>query len=616
MTGHRCRRWFLVLLGLALGGSACGVRAQEVDARVLDAETRRIAVADKLKPSVVAVFAPGGQGGGSGVLITPDGYALTNFHVVAGLGATMQCGLADGVLYDAVLVGLDKVGDVALIKLLPKKEGVPFPCATMADSDKVRAGDWSLAMGNPFLLATDFTPTVTYGLISGVHRYQHPEASRGLLEYTDCIQTDTSINPGNSGGPLFSMQGELIGINGRISLEKRGRVNSGVGYAISINQIKNFLGHLRAGLDTDHASLGAVVESGNEDASNPRMVVRSILENCDAARRGLEPSDELVSFAGRPMTSVNHFKNVLGIFPKGWRMPLVYRRDNEKREILVRLMGVQRQGEDGDDPEERPRPRPRPRGPQPPEGKEKEKEKETPSPALKLYEKKEGFANYYFNKLERDRLLAAVRKQGDFGTLTGDWVVEAEAEVKQRKTDSRLSIREEAGQDGKTPRTLVTLQLGAIKFDLDPLRAGQDIQVLKDPAGSGGLLLAWYHYRRFLTQLEKGFEGGFYHGGHEPFYPPAAGGRKIESLKDLRVDAEVLRTEHAGIPVKWYFSLKDQTVLGFELTTANHEDPCEVYFSNYKTVDGRSLPHRIEVRHGNEPFGVFTVKNYQLSAGK
>src|SRR5262249_48230498 len=155
-----------------------------------------------------------------------------------------------------------------------------------------------------------FTPTVTFGLISGVHRYQYPEGGKGLLEYTDCIQIDTSINPGNSGGPLFNMQGELIGINGRGSFDKRSRINSGVGYAISINQIKNFMGHMRAGIDTDHATLGATVETDKDDDLVPRMVIRSILENCDARRRGLEPGDELVEFAGRPMSSVNHFKNV------------------------------------------------------------------------------------------------------------------------------------------------------------------------------------------------------------------------------------------------------------------------------------------------------------------
>src|SRR3954447_26135587 len=98
-----------VLAALVLSLVAVQQSAQaQLDPRLEQLESRRIAVIDKLKPSVVAVFAPGGQGGGSGVLISPDGYALTNFHVVQGLGPVMQCGLADGVLYDAVLVGVDK----------------------------------------------------------------------------------------------------------------------------------------------------------------------------------------------------------------------------------------------------------------------------------------------------------------------------------------------------------------------------------------------------------------------------------------------------------------------------------------------------------------------------
>src|SRR5262249_53221188 len=273
----RIPRTFL-LAGVVLAGLLAALApswAQDVDARVLEMEKKRIAAVEKVKPAVVAIFARGGQGGGSGVLISDDGYALTNFHVVAPPGPTMKCGLPDGIFYDAVLVGLDKVGDVALVKLLPKKEGDKFPFAKLGDSDKVKAGDWSLAMGNPFLLATDFTPTVTFGLISGVHRYQYPAGT--LLEYADCIQIDTSINPGNSGGPLFNLDGELLGINGRGSFEKRGRVNSGVGYAISINQIKNFMGQLRAGLDTDHASLGAAVQSDTEDAQISKYIVNSIL---------------------------------------------------------------------------------------------------------------------------------------------------------------------------------------------------------------------------------------------------------------------------------------------------------------------------------------------------
>src|SRR5262245_39252402 len=234
MTRFALSRWHLLA---ALPVAACTAlllwseataAPVEVDKVVLDAQAERIAAIKKVHPAIVAVCMQGGQGVGSGVVISPDGYALTNFHVVQPTGPVMQAGLADGILYDAVVVGQDKVGDVALIRLLPKEKGKPFPYVRLGDSDKVRIGDWSLAMGNPFSLAMDFTPTVTYGVISGVNRYQPPEG-KGLLEYTDCIQIETSINPGNSGGPLFNMQGELIGINGRGSFEKRGRVNSGVG---------------------------------------------------------------------------------------------------------------------------------------------------------------------------------------------------------------------------------------------------------------------------------------------------------------------------------------------------------------------------------------------------
>ncbi len=591
-------------------------QAQNPDPRVLEAEAQRIAVIQKVTPTVVAIFARGAQGGGSGVLISTDGYALTNYHVVQGSGPVMECGLPNGVLYDAVLVGLDKVGDVALIKLLPKKEGQDFPHAVMGDSDKVKPGDWSLAMGNPFLLATDFTPTVTFGLVSGVHRYQYP--SGVLLEYTDCIQIDTSINPGNSGGPLFNMDGELIGINGRGSFEKRGRVNSGVGYAISINQIKNFLGQLRAGLDTDHATLGALIKEG-EDGS--RMVVTSILEESDAYRRGLDLNDELVSFVGRPMSTVNQYKNVLGLFPKGWRVPLVYRRDNTKYEILARLMGVQRQEiEEGRPRPQVPRP-PRPGRPQPGEPPQPGRPQPPPppsadSPATKLYEPKDGFANYYFNRLERDRLLAAFRQHGTFTGATGTWIVEADFQTKQTKLDGRVVIVEEPERDGKTSHTLARLILGGIKYELDPLKSEQNIRNLKDPPGSGGLAMALYQYRRLLSLGEKGFEGTFSHGGHEPFYPPPADGKPPRSLADLRVDSEVLRTEHAAIPSKWYFSLKDQTLLGFEVTVDKDDDPCEVYLSDYRKVDGRLLPHRIEVRHGNGYFGTLLVRRYELATGK
>ncbi len=300
------------------------------DQAVLDAEAERIAVMDKAKSAVLAVFDSAGKGGGSGVVISPDGYALTNFHVVQPCGAAMKCGMADGKIYDAVVVGLDPTGDVALIKLFGRDD---FPAAELGDSDRAKQGDWVFAMGNPFLLATNLQPTATDGIISATHRYQPPAGT--LLEYTDCLQTDASINPGNSGGPLFDAQGRLIGINGRCSFEKRGRVSVGVGYAISINQIKNFLGELRSGRIVDHASLGARVID-----SEGRVTVADILEQSDAARRGLRYDDELTSFAGRNISTSNGFKNILGILPKGWRVPLSFRREGNKYDILVRLPGL------------------------------------------------------------------------------------------------------------------------------------------------------------------------------------------------------------------------------------------------------------------------------------
>ena len=182
--------------------AASPARAAEPPAEVLAAETQRIAVMAKASGSVLAIFDAAGQGGGSGVVITADGYALSNFHVTHPCGNAMKCGMSDGQVYDAVIVGLDPTGDVALIKLLGRDD---FPHAELGDSDRLRTGDWVFAMGNPFLLATDFQPTVTSGIISGVHRYQFPDGT--LLEYADCLQTDASINPGNSGGPLFNGQG-------------------------------------------------------------------------------------------------------------------------------------------------------------------------------------------------------------------------------------------------------------------------------------------------------------------------------------------------------------------------------------------------------------------------
>jgi hypothetical protein len=127
---------------------------------------------------------------------------------------------------------------------------------------------------------------------------------------------------------------------------------------------------------------------------------------------------------------------------------------------------------------------------------------------------------------------------------------------------------------------------------------------------------ALYQYRRLLTLGESGFEGYFRHNGFEPLYVPPTDGSAPANPVDGRVDCEVLATEHAAVPAKWYFSQKDQSLLGFEITVEEGDDPCEVYLSDYKTVEGRKLPHRFHIRHGNNPFVTFTVNKYQLAAAR
>ncbi|MBI3824011.1 MAG: trypsin-like peptidase domain-containing protein [Planctomycetes bacterium] len=589
----------------ALACSLLLIAAAAVSAQppmVVKSEADRVASIAKVKPAVVAVFARGGQGGGTGVLINKEGYALTNFHVVQPTGPTMQCGLADGVLYDGVVVGIDKVGDVALIKLLPKKVGDKvvfpnkegeFPFAEMGNSDLVREGDWSIAMGNPFLVATDFTPTVTFGLVSGVHRYQPPAGI--FLEYTDCIQIDTSINPGNSGGPLFNLKGEIIGINGRGSFDKRGRINSGVGYAISINQIKNFMGHLQAGIDTDHASLGALVRSEVEKVGIGRAKVTVVLEDSDVARRGLIEDDVVMSFAGRQITSDNHYKNIVGIFPRGWRLPLEYKRGDTQKEILVRLMGIQRKEiNDGAAP--------------PPDNKQPPKGKGGPQgEGAKFYEPKPGYANFYFNRQEKQRVFTAFKKISDLSKNTGDWNIEGT--VRQLNAVANSPSLFEIKEKGAT--TTTTVKLGPFVDKLDePVDNTKEARMV--PRGSGGLAAAIYLWRTMLTAGEKGFTECV-HGGMEPLYPPPGVGIGDKKWMDQRVDADVLNTVKGVYHTKWFFARSDQKLLGMEVRVGDLSDePCEVYFSDYKEVNGRQLPHRIQVFHKDVHYGTFTITKHDL----
>jgi len=557
-----------------------------VDPAVIEAQNRRIAVVDTVAPAVVAIFGASGGGGGSGILISPDGYALTNFHVTSSVGNFMKCGLNDGVLYDAVIVGIDPTGDVALIKLLGRDD---FPTSLLGDSDTLKVGDWVFAMGNPFLLATEFQPTVTYGIVSGVHRYQYP--ARTFLEYTDCIQVDASINPGNSGGPLFNDGGELVGINGRASFEKRGRVNSGAAYAISINQIKHFMDHLRSGRIVDHATLGATV-STEPDGS---VVIAGILKESEAYRRGLRLDDEIVSFAGRPIRSVNQFKNILGIFPKGWKLPLVYRHEGRKHEIHVRLRGLHHKSKLM--PQQR---RPRQLEPQPkkPDNKNPEGKKPKPQPGQlprlrrgrpqppekhkHLFIQKAGYANYYFNKLQQDRVLLSLGTLGKFSDVSGTWRLLGQTSS-AKPFEFFLSNK------------ALTLEVGRTPY-LQEL----DKDLLDEPPGTGGLLVALHHLRLLLTQGGTPFTEFSYLGS--------------EPLDGRGEHVDVIISVLTSVESRWYFSKKDGSFVGYDTRLSDDVDACEVRFQGSAEFDGRKLPARLQVRSGGQEYGMFHLEQAILAA--
>jgi serine protease Do len=572
----------IVLLGLT-----STLRA--ADLTVLAAEKQRIATCEQVAPSVVAIFSPGGAGGGSGVLISKDGFALSNFHVTDGAGKFMKCGLNDGVLYDAVIVGLDPSGDVALIKLFGRDD---FPYAKLGDSDACKVGDWTFVMGNPFLLATDFQPTVTYGIISGTHRYQFPAAGN-ILEYTDCIQVDTSINPGNSGGPLFNSAGELIGINGRGSFEKRGRVNSGAGYAISINQIKLFLDHLKSGRIVDHATLGATVSTDSEG----KATIEHILDNSEAYYRGLRYDDEIVSFGGRPVGSTNQFKNVLGIYPKGWKLPIVYRRAGETKEIWVRLRSLHRLSELAPKPQpSQPKPRQpgkkpekepkdgEPEQPHQPKGMGPHEPPPPPEHLKKFLIEKTGFANYYFNELEQHRVLKALDGWGKFNEAKGTWKIDGKIGA-DRKYEAKL---------GNDLAGLVIPQQPGKPAEAYIQKFADLTDILDEPPGSGGLLTALSHLRSLLLKGPKAFTE-FYYLGSEPF----------DGKGEL---VDVLVATLAGAESHWYFSRETGALRGYDFIRSENQDRCEIRIDVMQDLPAqRKFPKTFRVLHGDQPPVVYHV---------
>ncbi len=594
------------LLVVAVGWTAAPIRASEpiaVDPVVVAAEQERVEVMREAASATISIFGLDGGGGGSGVIISPDGYALTNYHVSSACGDHMRCGLSDGRMLDAVIVGIDATGDVSLIKLFGDQ---PLPAAPLGDSDLVRVGMWVFAAGNPFVLATNLQPSISLGMVSGVHRYQYPAGT--LLEYADCIQTDAAINPGNSGGPLFNLAGQVVGINGRCSFEKRGRVNVGVGYAISINQIKMFLSALKSGRLVDHATLGATVAT---DASG-RVVVSNLLSSSDAYRRGLRYGDEVVGLADREIRTTNMFKNVLGTLPKGWRVPLQIRRDGEVSTLLVRLDGVHTEqelmdlvaaelGAGGGRPEAQEPPDEDERAEDPSDAAPHEAWRSdpellalTPDKALiqKHLEKRPGFANYYFNRVLREQIVRDVRAAGDYDGLPGVWRLHGK--LATEPTAAEIELGAETGRLVIGSRSI---ELGLNSQRSDAVAARRE----------SGMLLALQALSEFL-RLGPTRMGDAVYLGAEPVYPSRA-----VRLADAMMQ-DVVRVLWGDVEVHFFIDPQTRRVAVVEVHGDSGDDPIELYTSQYREVDVAGnrvpLPHRLRLQYGTETGVIVDIESY------
>ncbi|MBI2930731.1 MAG: PDZ domain-containing protein [Planctomycetes bacterium] len=278
-------------------------------------------------------------GGGSGVLISPEGWVLSNHHVIAGFGGKApprtRVTLSDGRQLWAKVVCCDDRGDLALLKMEPEADK-PFPYLEFGDSDKLECGQYVMAVGNPFNLAAPtgdkrWYPSVSLGIVSAVHRYQE--------QYSDCIQTDAAVNPGNSGGPLVTLDGKVVGINGRIATRYMNRVNSGVGYAIASSQIKNFLPEMMkggiAGLIYHGQIRGLQIDSRAQEGQGAR--VADVRAGSPAARAGFKEGDVVVQVNDYPVASATRFHGVIGIYPMGSAVSVRVKRQDETIVLKVPL---------------------------------------------------------------------------------------------------------------------------------------------------------------------------------------------------------------------------------------------------------------------------------------
>lgn len=262
---------------------------------------------------------------GSGFFISADGYILTNAHVVDGADE-VTVRLTDKREFKARIIGADKRTDVALIKI----EAANLPVARLGDPQKLRPGEWVVAIGSPF----GFDNSVTAGIVSAKGRSLPQE------NYVPFIQTDVAINPGNSGGPLFNMSGEVVGINSQIYSRSGGYM--GVSFAIPIDVAMEIQNQLRASGKVSRGRLGVVIQEVNKELADSLgllkpmgAVVNAVEKGGPADKAGLEPGDVILRFDGRPINASADLPRIVGATRPGTRSLVQVWRKGSTRDITV-----------------------------------------------------------------------------------------------------------------------------------------------------------------------------------------------------------------------------------------------------------------------------------------
>ena len=283
---------------------------------------------------------------GTGFIITTDGLILTNNHVVEGASKIQVSlyGEADDELYDARLIGRDALTDSALIQLTDKPNHT-LPVAKFGDSSQVAAGDWVMAIGNPF----GFRHTVTVGVISATERPFPATDGRS----SEMLQTDAAINPGNSGGPLLNLRGEVIGMNTAILSNARMEGNIGIGFAVPINTVRDLLPQLHTGKvirGRIGVQIGTVPREGFEEfglKSRTGALVSSVASGGAAEKGGIEPGDVITEYNGRPVPNTTELVKMVTATKPGTSVPVKVMRDRKERTLTVVIEELDLEAEQG-----------------------------------------------------------------------------------------------------------------------------------------------------------------------------------------------------------------------------------------------------------------------------